>query len=69
MVGISTGQVALGPQDPIKDAGVNSVKDQASVVQRVGSVINWISCYPVEEICTEIRNSHMNLLQNESKGI
>ena len=45
---------------------------QAPIVQRVDSVINWISCYPVDELCTNLGKtgySHINRVQNEGKGI
>ena len=41
----------------------------APVVQRVDSVIHWISCYPEDEICRKTRYSHMKFTQNKGKSV
>ena len=40
------------------------------VVQRVNSVIHWISCsYPVHEICRKTRHNQINIMQSKGKSI
>ena len=43
--------------------------DLAPVVQRVDSVICWISCYPVDEIGGKTRYSRLNLMQIKGKSV